>query len=208
MPTATERFSEVLRDRAKDFAVHLSSDDVDGLTKYYEIVMKWNPRLHLVGPCSPEEFATRHILESLVLLKHFSPNALIADVGSGAGLPIIPCLILRADLHATLIESSQRKAVFLNEALRQLPNPGAHRVVSARFEDTTTVAADFVTCRALDRFQQLLVKLIEWAPSVCTLLLFAGPSLRVKIEALLPSARAELLPDSEQRFLMSAQRDR
>jgi len=208
MPTATERFSEVLRDRAKDFAVHLSSDDVDGLTKYYEIVMKWNPRLHLVGPCSPEEFATRHILESLVLLKHFSPNAMIADVGSGAGLPIIPCLILRADLRATLIESSQRKAVFLNEALRQLPNPGAHRVVSARFEDTPTVAAEFVTCRALDRFQRLLVKLIEWAPSGCTLLLFAGPALRVKIEALLPSARAELLPDSEQRFLMIAQRDR
>lgn len=208
MPTAIERFSQVLRDRAKDFSVHLSSDDVDGLTKYYELVMKWNPRLHLVGPCSPEEFATRHILESLVLLKHFSPDALIADVGSGAGLPIIPCLILRADLRATLIESSQKKAVFLNEALKQLLNHRAHRAVPARFEDTATVAAAFVTCRALDRFQQLLPKLIDWAPASSTLLLFAGPALREKIETLLPSARAELLPRSEQRFLMIAQRDR
>ena len=207
MPTATERFSQVLRDRAKDFAVHLSSDDVDGLTKYYELVMKWNPRLHLVGPCSPEEFATRHILESLVLLPHLSPDALITDVGSGAGLPIIPCLILRADLRATLIESSQRKAVFLNEALKRLLNPGAHRVVSARFEDTPTVAAEFVTCRALDRFQQLLPKLIEWAPAPSTLLLFAGSALREKIETFLPSAHAELLPGSQQRFLMIAQRD-
>jgi 16S rRNA (guanine527-N7)-methyltransferase len=206
MPTPAERLSQALRDRAKDFAVQLSNDDVDRLTSYYELVLKWNPRLHLVGPCSPEEFATRHILESLVLLKHLSHDGLIADVGSGAGLPIIPCLIVRADLRATLVESSQKKAVFLKEALKRLPNPEAHRVLATRFEDTTTLEAEFVSCRALDRFQQLLPKLIDWAPASSTLLLFAGPALREKIEALLPSARAELIPGSEERFLMIGER--
>jgi 16S rRNA (guanine527-N7)-methyltransferase len=207
MPTPAERFSQALRDRAKDFSVGLSSDDVDRLVNYYELVLKWNPRLHLVGPCSPEEFATRHVLESLVLLTHLSHDALVADIGSGAGLPIIPCLIVRADLRATLIESSQKKAVFLNEALKRLPNPGAHRVLAARFEDTPTVDAEFVTCRALERFQQLLPKLIDWAPASSTLLLFAGPALREKIEELLPSARAHLIPGSEHRFLMVGARD-
>jgi 16S rRNA (guanine527-N7)-methyltransferase len=207
MPTATERFSQVLREQANNFDVELSNDDVEGLTGFYELVLKWNPRLHLVAPCSPEEFATRHTLESLVLLPHLSRDASVADVGSGAGLPIIPCLIMRPDLRATLIESSQKKAVFLNEALRQLPNPGAHRVVMARFEDTPTLAVEFVTCRALDRFRQVLPSLIEWAPASSTLLLFAGPALREKIEVLLPAARAELIPGSEQRFLMIAQRD-
>src|SRR5258706_1645067 len=136
MPTPTENFSQALRDRARDFSVHVSNDDVDRMTNYYQLVLKWNPRLHLVGPCSPEEFATRHILESLVLLTHLSHGGLIADVGSGAGLPIIPCLIVRADLRATLIESSQKKVVFLKEALKQLSNPGAHRVLASRFEDT------------------------------------------------------------------------
>jgi 16S rRNA (guanine527-N7)-methyltransferase len=207
MPTPTERFSQALRERAGDFGVRLSNDDFEGLTNYYELVMKWNPRLHLVGPCVGEEFATRHILESLVLLPHLSHEALITDVGSGAGLPIIPCLIVRPDLRATLIESSQKKAVFLKEALKSLANPRAHKVLSTRFEDIPFVEAEFVTCRALDRFQQLLPKLIEWAPAASTLLLFAGPALREKIEALLPEARAELIPDSEQRFLMIAQRD-
>ncbi|MDX6501074.1 MAG: rRNA (guanine527-N7)-methyltransferase [Blastocatellia bacterium] len=207
MPTPTERFSQALRERAGDFGGRLSNDDVEGLTNYYELVMKWNPRLHLVGPCVGEEFATRHILESLVLLPHLSHEALITDVGSGAGLPIIPCLIVRPDLRATLIESSQKKAVFLKEALKGLANPRAHKVLSTRFEDIPFVEAEFVTCRALDRFQQLLPKLIEWAPAASTLLLFAGPALREKIEALLPEARAELIPDSEQRFLMIAQRD-
>jgi 16S rRNA (guanine527-N7)-methyltransferase len=207
MPTPTERFSQALRERAGDFGVRLSNDDVEGLANYYELVMKWNPRLHLVGPCVAEEFATRHILESLVLLPHLSHEALITDVGSGAGLPIIPCLIVRPDLRATLIESSQKKAVFLKEALKGLANPRAHKVLSTRFEDIPIVKAEFVTCRALDRFQQLLPKLIEWAPAASTLLLFAGPALREKIEALLPEARAVLIPDSEQRFLMIAQRD-
>jgi 16S rRNA (guanine527-N7)-methyltransferase len=207
MPTPIERFRQALRDRANDFAVHVNDDDIERLTNYYELVLKWNPSLHLVAPCSPEEFAVRHILESLVLLPHLSRDALVTDVGSGAGLPIIPCLVMRNDLRATLIEASQKKAVFLNTASKQLPNPRTHTVMVTRFEDTATVEAEFVTCRALDRFQQVLPKLIEWAPASSTLLLFAGPALREKIEALFPAARAELIAGSEQRFLMIAQRD-
>ncbi len=207
MPTPAERFSQALRKRANEFAVHFNHDDVERLTDYYELVLKWNSRLHLVAPCSPEEFATRHILESLVLLPNLSRDALVADVGSGAGLPMIPCLIMREDIRATLIESSQKKGVFLREALRRLRNSEMHSLLVTRFEDSPTLAADFVTCRALDRFQHVLPKLVKWTPPSSTLLLFAGPALRKKIEALLPSTRAELIPESEQRFLMIARRD-
>ena len=207
MPTPIERFSQALRDHAGDFGVQPADNDIERLTKYYELVLKWSPRLHLVAPCAPEEFATRHILESLVLLPHLSRDASVIDVGSGAGLPIIPCLIMREDLRATLIESSQSKGVFLREALKQSGNPEKHSLLVSRFEDRPTFAGDFVTCRALDRFPQVLPELIEWAPRSSTLLLFAGSTLREKIEALLPSARAELIPGSERRFLMIAQRD-
>jgi 16S rRNA (guanine527-N7)-methyltransferase len=207
MPTPIQRFNEALRQRATDFGVDLGNDDIERLSKYYELLLKWNPRLHLVAPCSPEEFAVRHMLESLVVLPHLSRGALVIDVGSGAGLPIIPCLIRRDGLRATLIESSQKKAVFLREALRQLPSAAVHSLLVSRFEDSPTLEGDFVTCRALDRFQQVLPKLIEWAPPSSTLLLFAGPALRKQIEALLPSVRAERIPESEQRFLMIAERE-
>jgi 16S rRNA G527 N7-methylase RsmG len=111
---------------------------------------------------------------------------------------------MREDLRATLIESSQRKSVFLREALRQLRNSKTHNLLVTRFEDSPTLAADFVTCRALDRFQQVLPKLVKWVLPSSTLLLFAGPALRKTIEALRPSTRAELIPGSEQRFLMIA----
>jgi len=199
-------FSQALQDHADAFLVRLDDEDIERLSNYYELLMKWNSRLHLVAPCSPVEFATRHILESLLLLRHLPRNARIADVGSGAGLPIIPCLILRDDLRATLIESSQRKAVFLNEALRGLPNPESANVIVGRFEDTVFPQSDFVSCRAIDRFQQVLPKLIDWAPPPTTFLLFAAEALKAQIEEVLSSVQAERVPGSEQRFLVLGRR--
>ena len=59
----------------------------------------------------------------LVLLKHLPANAKVVEVGAGAGLPIIPCLIVRPDLEAVLIEASKKKSVFLREALRTSTPP-------------------------------------------------------------------------------------
>src|SRR5918992_4686051 len=101
-----QRFEQSLRSNQSAYCVELSLDVVAALAAYYSLLLRWNPRLHLVAPCSPEEFATRHVLESLMLLKHLPSDATIADIGSGAGLPIIPCVIARPDLKATIIESS------------------------------------------------------------------------------------------------------
>ena len=204
MPMPIDRFSQVLRDHADDFAVRFQDEDIASLSAYYSLLLKWNPKLHLVAPCSPEQFATRHILESLLLLKHFPRDARVVDVGSGAGLPIIPCLILRPDLRATLIESSQRKAAFLREALRGIANPESANLIMDRFEKRPVPQTDFITCRALDRFQQIVPKLLNWSPRSSTLLLFGGRALVSQIEGLLPSVKAELIPGSEHRFLVVA----
>ena len=115
-----EKFKNELRSSMHDYAVDISEQTVTDLASYYSVLMRWNVRLHLVAPCSPEEFAQRHVLESLILLRFLQTNAGIVDVGSGAGLPIIPCLIARSDLRATLIESSPKKSVFLREVLNQI----------------------------------------------------------------------------------------
>ncbi len=204
MPTPTEKFGQALWNNAAEFEIQLRAAEVTRLSKYYELLLKWNDRLHLVAPCSPEEFATRHVLESLLLLSHLPQKARVLDVGSGAGLPIIPCLIIRTDLSATLIESSPRKAVFLREALRDVSNREPAALTVARFEQTTAPEADFVTCRALDRFQRFLPALIQWAPPTSTLLLFAGEELRKQVEILLPNAKAERIPRSGRRYLIVA----
>jgi len=201
MATEHEQFAAAIRTHSADFEIDLSDEHVELLTEYFALVLKWN-ELHLVAPCTPQEFAVRHVLESLMLIKHLPAGAQVVDVGSGGGLPIVPCLLVRADLHATLVESSKRKAVFLREALRLVQPAGGARVIAGRFEDIDLPPADFLTCRALDRFSNLLPILIQRAHPDTTFLLFAGDELREQIESMLPSSKIERLPLSERRFLL------
>ena len=203
MATPRAQFADTVEAHAADFGIELAAEQVELLADYYELLMKWNERLHLTAPCSPQEFAIRHVLESLMLLKHLSPGATVVDVGSGGGLPIIPCLLARQDLRATLIESSKRKAVFLREALRPVRPADRTRVINARLEDAD-LTGDFLSCRALDRFSQLLPTLIQLANPNTTMLLFAGDVLCKQIQSLIPSATIERIPHSERRFLIIA----
>jgi 16S rRNA (guanine527-N7)-methyltransferase len=208
MTESLKEFNRTLETHVARYGVGLGAEKHARLGAYYEHLLKWNARLHLVAPCAPAEFATRHVLESLVAARFIDEGARVCDVGSGGGLPIIPCLILRPDLSATLIEASTKKAVFLREALSQLELQDRARVVAERFEATTAPEADAVTCRALERFTEMYPKLVEWSPHARRLLFFGGNALGELIEhdENLRSYTTIKLPDSEQRFLFVCER--
>ena len=196
------RFEQSLNSNQSVFDIELSSEMSSALSAYYSLLIHWNARLHLVAPCSPEEFATRHVLESLMLLKHLPQHAKIADIGSGAGLPIIPCLIARPDLHATLIESSAKKSVFLREALNTVDRHAT--VLAQRFEDVPPQDVSFVTCRALDQFMSKVSALVGWSPGASTLLLYGGETLREELKNTEIQFEQFKIPLSERRFLFIA----
>ena len=194
-------FNRSLKNHMLTYGVDLSGQVRTELSAYYDLLLRWNERLHLVAPCSPDEFATRHVLESLILVDHLPHRARVADVGSGAGLPIIPCLIVRSDVTATLIESSRKKSVFLREALKTIGALDRATILSQRFEQTPTPDAEFITCRALDDFSSKLKPLIHWAPAGSTLLLFGGDNLRAELATTDHQFNDFLLPGSDRRFL-------
>jgi len=204
--TPRDEFDKALAENSSEFGVALDGDARASLGDYFDAVARWNARLHLVASCSPAECATRHVLESLVALPYLSEGAAFVDVGSGAGLPAIPCLVARGDLSATLVESSQKKAVYLRETLRELGLSRRARVVSERFEKITPPRADALTCRALERFTEVLPALVEWADEIPTLALFGGESLRERLERLPVSFEQTLIPTSERRFLFVVRR--
>jgi 16S rRNA (guanine527-N7)-methyltransferase len=201
MNARRQEFAEALAANAETFGVRLDETQIARLADYFELVEHWNERLHLTAPCAPREFAVRHILESLFATKHLPTDAMLIDVGSGAGLPAIPCLIARDDLRAVLVEASTKKSVFIGEALRALDLRDRARVVNARFEETDAPAAQAVTCRALERFTEMLPTLVAWSPHDATLLLFGGETLRAGIDALALAYEEILLPGSERRYL-------
>jgi 16S rRNA (guanine527-N7)-methyltransferase len=102
------------------------------LEAHYELLTRWNKVLNLTAIRNAEEAAERHYCEALFLAAHMQKGVrAVADVGSGAGFPGFPVAVVRPDVQVTLIESHQRKAVFLREASRGLANV---RVLSDRAE--------------------------------------------------------------------------
>jgi 16S rRNA (guanine527-N7)-methyltransferase len=204
MTTHLQEFAETLEAHAARYGVQLDAAAHRGLRVYYEHLLKWNARLHLVAPCSPAEFAKRHVLESLTACAHLPEGARVCDVGSGGGLPIIPCLVARPDLQgATLVEAATKKVVFLREALSRLGLQDRARVVAERFEQIAAPECEVVTCRALESFTAMYPRLVEWSPPASKLLLFAGTSFADLMDEdhSLLGYEAVKMPDSEQRFL-------
>jgi len=198
--SSVAEFRAALQTESTKYAITLTDSALDRLAKYYELLNAWNARLHLVAPSSPKVFATRHVLESLLLVNYLPEDPRVADIGSGAGLPIIPCLIVRPDISAVLIEASKKKAIFLREALNATA-VSSTSVIAERFENTEPPEVDFVISRALERFEQMLPQLISWAPRPVTLLLYGGEGLGRKITEIGLPATKTLIPNSEKRYL-------
>jgi len=195
-----QQFVSAITANQIEFGLQLSAETTERLADYFELVQTDSPLLHLVAPCTPEEFAVRHVLESLTMLEHLPIGARFADVGTGAGLPAIPCLIAREDLHATLIESKAKKAGFLSGAVESLDLSSRANVINRQFEEVIERDFDFVSCRALDKFVEWVPRLLRWTARR-TFLFFGGPALGEALRRQTPLFESRLLPLSQQRFL-------
>lgn len=182
------------------FRLSLKSAQIARLESYYDLIQEHNPLLHLVGPCSAEEFAVRHILESLTLLEHLPLGARFVDVGTGAGLPALPCLLVRNDLTALLIESKEKKSAFLSLAVGQLDLTKRARIFPRQFQEADLKGWTAVTCRALDKFTEKLPRLLSWSKGR-KLLLFGGDNLQAALQGQKVEFVRELMPLSERRYL-------
>jgi 16S rRNA (guanine(527)-N(7))-methyltransferase RsmG len=194
------KLSPYLRKHSEAFGIFLSEEDIARLELFYSVIQEHNEVLHLVGPMSDEEFAVRHVLESLTMLDELNAGTHFADVGSGGGLPALPCVIVRPDLRCSLIEAKQKKARFLSEAAERIGVEQRVDVVNRQFHETSPGNATVVTCRALDKFTDKLPKLVEWSGRR-TMLLFGGPTLARALERLKPKHTSKLMPGSQQRYL-------
>jgi len=140
-------FADLLAERLGGI-VELSATQIAVLMAHYELLVRWNQTLNLTRIENMPEAVERHYCESLFLAAHLPPGELrIADVGSGAGFPGLPVAVLRPECSVTLIEAHQRKAVFLREAARSIPNV---RVLCNRAEEV------------LDKFDRAISRAVSY----------------------------------------------
>lgn len=135
------------------------AEHLDRLTRYGEAVLEANRRFNLTGAKTPAEFAP-HVLDSLTIASEVHES--LVDVGSGGGLPAIPLAIVTG-VPVTMIETTVKKARFLEEMLAELGLPG--EVVAERAE----VAGHEPRLRG--RFMTGTARAVSTAPTVAELLL-------------------------------------
>lgn len=100
--------------------VALPEGAIDRLAQYLRLLEKWNRVHNLTAIREPGQMVTLHVLDSLSVLPYLEKARTLVDVGTGAGLPGIPLAIARPDLHVTLLDSSHKKATFLEQARVEL----------------------------------------------------------------------------------------
>src|SRR5579864_8621033 len=192
----------------------LTPAQLQHISTYIDILLRWNARINLTAIRNPEEIVTRHFGESLFAARHLFPkvypvppvssvvkdfdvdfdvandqppptNDRVADLGSGAGFPGLPMKLWAPNITLTLIESNHKKATFLREVVRALTLTDVD-IQNARAETLTGKAFDVITLRAVERFESILPVAATLVRPAGRLVLLIGASQQTQTQTSLP----------------------
>lgn len=162
---------------------NVSRETLSLLSAYVALLEKWQTRINLVSSATLPDVWHRHILDSAQLTLYL-PAVLarqrrqILDIGSGAGFPGLVLAILGAG-DVQLVESDQRKAVFLQTVIRELGLP-AH-VSNQRIEKLPACQPDVITARALAVLPKLMSFIAPQLHNDLTCLFLKGVSVNQEL---------------------------
>lgn len=159
MTTATDAPpTDALRRGLQQLGLALTEDTIGKLDAYLDLIVKWNAVHNLTAIRDKARMVTHHLLDSLAVAPHVPMQATLLDAGSGAGLPGIPLALARPDLVVTLLDSNQKKAAFLQQAVSTL-NLGNAAVACERLERYQPRATfDIVISRAFAELADFVVQ--------------------------------------------------
>jgi 16S rRNA (guanine527-N7)-methyltransferase len=108
--------------RASSLGIEFEPGDIDKLSRYLALLLEANTQFNLTAITDPQQAWTRHILDSLTLVPFLisAEAKRIIDIGSGGGLPGIPLAIVMPEAQVTLVESTGKKATFLQKTAESL----------------------------------------------------------------------------------------
>ena len=115
------------------------------LLAFRDLLLKWNKTYNLTALRDPQQAISHHLLDSLAILPHVTSGPLL-DVGSGGGLPGIPLAIVRPELSVSMVDTVQKKAIFMQQAAIELglKNVAVHHArveeMSGQFEQISSRA--------------------------------------------------------------------
>ena len=113
-----EAFEQLLT----SISIQPQEDDYLLFSRYCALLQEWNQKMNLTAITDDQGIAIKHFIDSLLPLTLWPlpQNARLIDIGAGAGFPSVPIKLIRKDLHLTLLDSQEKRLVFLRHLCSNL----------------------------------------------------------------------------------------
>ncbi|MBQ8134847.1 MAG: 16S rRNA (guanine(527)-N(7))-methyltransferase RsmG [Clostridia bacterium] len=114
--------SEILKQWCDENKIEISDSQLSQFEKYAELLKEWNEKMNLTAITDDDGIAVKHFIDSIAVLKFhdLKNNKKVIDIGTGAGFPGIPLKIMRPGIRLTLLDSLNKRLVFLEEVCKNL----------------------------------------------------------------------------------------
>lgn len=115
-------FSNILKKCFDKQGISYTDKQISDFELYFELLKEWNEKINLTAITDDYGVAVKHFTDSVSVLQkvNIKQGASIIDVGTGAGFPGIPIKIMRPDLKLTLLDSLNKRLIFLNDVCDKL----------------------------------------------------------------------------------------
>lgn len=137
---------EMLAKGAEDLGINLTTEQVEQLIGYKNLLQKWNKVFSLTAIVDDCGIIKTHILDGLASAKYFADSHNVLDVGSGMGVPAVILAILFPELKVVALDSNSKKTAFLLQVKIELKLANL-QVVTKRVEQYNN-QFDVITSRA------------------------------------------------------------
>lgn len=129
-----EEFFEKMQEKSSFLGVRFCVKQLEQFFEYMELLIEWNEKMNLTAITEPEEIILKHFIDSITILKDIEDNSKIVDVGTGAGFPGVPLSIMNPTLKITLVDSLNKRLIFLQEVVNKLQLKNVE-IIHARAEE-------------------------------------------------------------------------
>lgn len=113
-------FNKKLEEKLKLIDINISETEIENFKIYMELLLEWNEKINLTAITNEDDMILKHFIDSLTIKKYMSENEKIIDIGTGAGFPGIPLAIMNKNNEITLMDSLNKRIVFLNDVIDKL----------------------------------------------------------------------------------------
>lgn len=137
--------------------INITDNMIEKFNQYFDLLTSYNERVNITRITERDEVFSLHFYDSIMTsLKIDNKESKVLDIGSGAGLPAIPLKIVYDTLDITMVDSVNKKVIFLENVIDKLNLKGI-RALHERIEKLNNKNYyDYVTVRALSSVKDII----------------------------------------------------